>query len=1011
MANLDEITHARLELESGDLDGTYNLARSLMIKVMDKFEITDMDEAISLYRSALDLFREDDDRRPHALSDLALCLHERYKKLDTIADLEEAIEFDRAALDLRPLPHPHHCKSLINLAIHLTDRFLEKGLDDDIDEAISLYRSVLGLRLVGHPRRFNSIRWFSFALWKRYLKRGTKDDLKEAKDVLREICDDPPCHNDPLYYLAETLKDRFLEKGVDSYLDDAISLHRFVLDLLAREDPDRLTSLNQLADCLSSRFEKREMEADLDELITLCRFILDLYPPGHTGHTTSHVKLLLYVRRRTQRFGELADLDECILLGQSALALPGILGRTTHLHNLITDLHERFHKLKLEQSPGAQGARFVHTASFHNLIVCVREVVDGGDADADEIVSVSRTALSLCPSGHPDYFISLTTLAASLRCRIQQQDTIADLNEAINLYKKALGISPKSGDPAYASLMHELACCLRHRYSKLSTAADLDDAIKFAKAALDLCPPGHRDHGQLGETLADCRELKHKSRGSISSSSPSTRQSASSLIKKRMDVVIFEVLNGLPLRLLDTHTCMLCDRGSQISRFEKSQEYEKLLSAASAGTLLEAELRSVVATYFRYATLSHRWGKTEPLLRDIDGRAIDNLGQTTDGVAKLQSFCIASCRHGLLWAWSDTCCIDKESSAELQEAIASMFSWYCKSSLTIVHLADVSDTGSLISSEWFKRGWTLQELLAPRNILFFTQDWTVYRAVTSNHKENSTIIGELEKATGIASCHLINFRPGVTGARSKLQWASKRCTTRPEDMAYSLFGIFDIHLPIMYGESAEKALGRLLAEVIKLSGDTTILAWEGRSSRFHSCFPPTIDHYQTVTSSQSTSTDFAPSTRIAMSWNPFDSRLRKMREELSRLNSAQFIGFKLHLPCIVHRIKTITSTRADRVYRVLAEGLIAIEVVLSTPLQNIPKPGPVPYVLIRPLLGQLSVTDHNSLTQLVRPFDGLLLQKSSNNEYRRVASLYKITACPTNCAGVLRGKVMTLRIE
>ncbi|KAL4063156.1 hypothetical protein J3A83DRAFT_4107118, partial [Scleroderma citrinum] len=290
---------------------------------------------------------------------------------------------------------------------------------------------------------------------------------------------------------------------------------------------------------------------------------------------------------------------------------------------------------------------------------------------------------------------------------------------------------------------------------------------------------------------------------------------------------------------------MLCDRDSQISRLENSQVYNQLLSSASALDSFPptSRIRKVVSTYFRYVTLSHRWGRSEPLLRDIEKRVIYDL-DPTDGLSKLQSFCVASCQHGYLWAWSDTCCIDKDSSAELQEAIGSMFSWYRWSSLTMIHLADVSEAGTLTSSEWFQRGWTLQELLAPHTILFFTREWTLYRdGTSSNHKQNSIIISELKRATGIALQHLTHFHPGVDDARSRLQWASTRCTTRPEDIAYSLLGIFNIHMPVLYGESAENALGRLLAEVISKSGDTSILDWVGQSSSFHSCFPATVTPY------------------------------------------------------------------------------------------------------------------------------------------------------------------------
>ncbi|KIK11922.1 hypothetical protein PISMIDRAFT_55099, partial [Pisolithus microcarpus 441] len=211
---------------------------------------------------------------------------------------------------------------------------------------------------------------------------------------------------------------------------------------------------------------------------------------------------------------------------------------------------------------------------------------------------------------------------------------------------------------------------------------------------------------------------------------------------------------------------------------------------------------------------SHRWGAGEPLLRDIEGRKIYDL-DGTEGLAKLQKFCLLSLRRGFIWAWSDTCCIDKDSSAELQEAIGSMFSWYHRSSLTIAYLSDVSDTASLASSVWFKRGWTLQELLAPPTLVFYMQDWSLaLNSDANNHKTDPTMLEEVQKATGVAVRHLKHFCPGMDDARSRLNWAACRRTTRAEDVAYSLFGIFKVHLPVLYGESAENALGRLLVEII-----------------------------------------------------------------------------------------------------------------------------------------------------------------------------------------------------
>ncbi|KAI5993007.1 hypothetical protein EDD15DRAFT_2141108, partial [Pisolithus albus] len=182
-------------------------------------------------------------------------------------------------------------------------------------------------------------------------------------------------------------------------------------------------------------------------------------------------------------------------------------------------------------------------------------------------------------------------------------------------------------------------------------------------------------------------------------------------------------------------------------------------------------------------------------------------------------------------AWSDTCCIDKHSSAEVQETIGSMFAWYRQSALTIVYLSDVTDIGSLGSSEWLRRGWTLQELLAPERVVLYTKTWSLYKNITSpNHKMDVVVLEEVEGVTGIERRFLKMFSPGLDDARLRLQWASTRTTTRAEDIAYSLFGIFNVHLPIMYGESSENALGRLLAEIVSQSGDISVLDWVGEPS-------------------------------------------------------------------------------------------------------------------------------------------------------------------------------------
>ncbi|KAI6120026.1 hypothetical protein EDD16DRAFT_1455912, partial [Pisolithus croceorrhizus] len=302
----------------------------------------------------------------------------------------------------------------------------------------------------------------------------------------------------------------------------------------------------------------------------------------------------------------------------------------------------------------------------------------------------------------------------------------------------------------------------------------------------------------------------------------------------------------MPTRLLHTHAGILCDRDAQLSHFLSSQQYRELVAQCKTCDRDQQKelIHTEVSRYFQYVTLSHRWGVGEPSLRDIVGQKIYSMS-ATGGLGKLQGFCAVACEWDYLWAWSDTCCIDKYSSAEVQETIGSMFAWYRQSALTIVYLSDVPDTGSLGSSKWLTRGWTLQELLAPRTVLFYTQNWTLYKNLTSsNHKMDVAVLEELEKETRIEPRFLTDFSPGIDDARSRLQWASLRRTTRPEDTIYSLFGIFNVHLPVLYGESAEHALGRLLTEIVSQSGDISVLDWVGEPSPFHSCFPAHITSYQ-----------------------------------------------------------------------------------------------------------------------------------------------------------------------
>ncbi|TGO80036.1 hypothetical protein BELL_0016g00100 [Botrytis elliptica] len=217
-----------------------------------------------------------------------------------------------------------------------------------------------------------------------------------------------------------------------------------------------------------------------------------------------------------------------------------------------------------------------------------------------------------------------------------------------------------------------------------------------------------------------------------------------------------------------------------------------------------------------YAILSHTWGADTDELTFQD--LLNHTGQDKSGYQKLQFCGEQAKRDGLQYFWVDTCCIDKTSSAELQEAINSMFRWYQDANKCYVYLSDVSTNGCdqassswqsiFKNSRWFTRGWTLQELIAPRSVEFFCSNGMLLGDKTSLQH----LIHEI---TGIETSALHGQNLSDFTIDERMSWAKNRQTKREEDMAYCLLGIFDVHMPLIYGERSESAFRRLTEEIGK----------------------------------------------------------------------------------------------------------------------------------------------------------------------------------------------------
>jgi hypothetical protein len=238
-----------------------------------------------------------------------------------------------------------------------------------------------------------------------------------------------------------------------------------------------------------------------------------------------------------------------------------------------------------------------------------------------------------------------------------------------------------------------------------------------------------------------------------------------------------------------------------------------------------------------YAILSHVWNADEISFQDVSERLEEVM--TRKEFAKIAG-CSAQARlDGYQWIWIDTCCIDKKSSAELHEAINSMFAWYENSAVCYAYLEDVKiDATVLLSknkllaqqelrkSRWFTRGWTLQELIAPKENVFFNKYWSMIGS------KNSDFRALLIQISGVTSVVLGNSKNlAAASVAERMSWASQRLTTRPEDRAYSLMGLFGVHMPIIYGEGLQKAFKRLQIEILMLLPDQTIFAWRSKTPR------------------------------------------------------------------------------------------------------------------------------------------------------------------------------------
>ncbi|KAH7921932.1 hypothetical protein BV22DRAFT_692701 [Leucogyrophana mollusca] len=329
-------------------------------------------------------------------------------------------------------------------------------------------------------------------------------------------------------------------------------------------------------------------------------------------------------------------------------------------------------------------------------------------------------------------------------------------------------------------------------------------------------------------------------------------QPPESILKTLVDEFNRRAFNDMPSRLIYIPEMRIIERSQLFSILRPDKITLADIDAVPCPPYLtrsteewRAErVHDVVEELTKYAIFSHRWLPAgEPTFQDMtrDGKPIGL------GYEKLMKFCEAAGTYGCVLAWSDTCCINKESSAELDEAIRSMFKWYRAAYICIAYLADSESVRDFTHDAWFTRGWTLQELLAPRRIKFYGKGWKPLgdglARDTGASVLDERIMSAISRVTNIPEEELSGFEAGTDMVHMKMTWAANRQTTRQEDRAYSLLGIFDVSMAVAYGEG-RKAWDRLMELLVRECHEWEVFAG---AAAFCEVLAPAPDRYLAVT--------------------------------------------------------------------------------------------------------------------------------------------------------------------
>ncbi|KAJ7648606.1 CHAT domain-containing protein, partial [Mycena polygramma] len=501
--------------------------------LQERFEVqssaADLEEAISLYKTAQTLCEPPHPSRSVILNNLGGAMEHRFETFGDAKDLDDAIQLYKNALAQHESLHSTHSTCISHLARVIWTRFKQQGDKKDLDETIELERQILALCEKPHPDHENCLNTLAKLVETRFEHQGSDKDLDEIIDLRRALLQlhDPPHpqRHTSLNNLGDAIHTRFSQKGHEKDLDDAIALYKESLTLCPSPHQDRHMPLGNLGLAILTRFEHRGDTTDLDEAINLHREVLALRPPAHPDHTMALNNLGCALRTKFDRQGDMQDLDEVIALHREALV--SCAGSSPNpdldmtLHNLAAAVEARFvqrgdgkdlkeaidlHRQALALHPSPHPQR---SLNLNNLASAIHKRFQGqhSERDLEEAIQHSQEALTLQPPPHPHRDTSLNNLALALEARFEIRGDINDLNKAIEYHTEALAIRTDP-HPRCSITLKGLGSTMQTRFEKQRNKQDLEVAIQHYRESLALCPSPHPERGISLIALGCCLLVK-----------------------------------------------------------------------------------------------------------------------------------------------------------------------------------------------------------------------------------------------------------------------------------------------------------------------------------------------------------------------------------------------------------------------------------------------------------------------------------------------------------------------